>query len=450
MTQRLGGLHDVDPEAAPLPVGTEVITRVDRLVEHVTHDHAGSLADHAVQAVATSARNPDAAPLLSKPRSQGAVGKVIACDLANDTFTVRFVDGKQGTFNRAELLPRKVGLLRYQQRRDNAWHELSPTVVLTALVGSTAWGLADATSDQDHRGVFVLPLPWQTGLVEPPQDLLSEDRTSAHWEVGKAVRQGLRADPNTLEMLFATPTVIDPMGALLIDVRTAMISREIYGAFGRYALAQLDRLQHNQRLAAHRDTTLQWLRAEPGLSIDAAATRLVDAAQIAAPTRRDAIARARDYLKQLYRSLYDQDLLASNEWQALAQFASADPRAFELPRDLRPKNAYNLLRLLDQGIRWLGGEPPTVRVPDELQPTLRAIKRGDLPMTEVMALAQAMTPRLEAARDASPLPMYGDVAAVERALRAIRHESARRFIEQSPDAWGMLASAPPPASYQEK
>ncbi len=442
MTQRLGGLHDVDPDAAPLPVGTEVVTRVDRMVDVALPESTDNTTDADTLDGATATR-------ISKPRSQGAVGKVTVCDVANDTFTVRFVDGKQAVYSRAELLPRKIGLLRYQLRRDHAWHDLSATVVLDALVGSTAWGLADAASDQDHRGVFVLPLPWLTGLVEPPQDILSEDRTTAHWEIGKTMRQGLRADPNTLEMLFAKPTIIDPMGTILLDVRMAMVSREIYGAFGRYALAQLDRLQHNQRLAEHRDTTLQWLRAEPGLTIDAAASRLVDAAQIAAPTRRDAIARARDYLKQLYRSLYDQRLVASNEWQAMAQFARDDPRAFELPRDLRPKNAYNLIRLLDEGIRWLSGEPPTVRVPDELQPILRAIKCGELPMTEVMALAHAMTPRLEAARDASPLPMHGDVAAVEHALRTIRHQSARRFVEQSHDAWGMLASVPPPASYQE-
>jgi hypothetical protein len=65
-----------------------------------------------------------------------------------------------------------------------------------------------------------------------------------------------------------------------------------------------------------------------------------------------------------------------------------------------------------------------------------------------MALARTMTPRLEAARDHSPLPNFGDVAAVERGLRAIRHEAARRFVTQSPDAWGKLASLPTPASYE--
>ena len=145
MTQRLGGLHDVDPDAAPLPVGTEVVTRVDRMVDDAIPESTGNATDAATLDGATATR-------ISKPRSQGAVGKVTACDVANDTFTVRFVDGKHAVYSRAELLPRKIGLLRYQLRRDHAWHDLAATVVLDALVGSTAWGLADADSDQDHRG----------------------------------------------------------------------------------------------------------------------------------------------------------------------------------------------------------------------------------------------------------------------------------------------------------
>ena len=171
MVQRLEGLSDVDPQTTQLPVGTEVVTRVERNID-------------------------------GKMRAQGAVGTVLS-QAVNGHFTIGFIDGKQGIFTRPELLPRKIGLLRYAQRRDSTWHSLANTVVLDALVGSTAWGLADETSDQDHRGVFVLPLPWLTGLVDPPTDLLSEDRTIAHWEVGKAVRQGLPLASAAMQMFLA-------------------------------------------------------------------------------------------------------------------------------------------------------------------------------------------------------------------------------------------------------
>ena len=268
MALRLGGLDELDPTAVPLPPGTEVVTRVDRAV-------GGEL------------------------RPQGATGRVARVD--GERVEVSFVDGRHATYLRAELVPRKLGVLRYAHRREVAWHELRPCVVIDTLVGSRAWGVAHDASDEDRRGVFVLPLPWATGLVDPPLDLVSVDGSQTYWELGKAVRQALRADPNTLEMLFARPEVVDPMGAPLVAMRDGFVSQEIYGSFGRYALSQLDRLEHNQRLAEHRQTVIDWLRDDPALALDAAAERLADAARIAAPSRADAIARARDYHKQLYR-----------------------------------------------------------------------------------------------------------------------------------------------------
>lgn len=154
--------------------------------------------------------------------------------------------------------------------------------------------------------------------------------------------------------------------------------------------------------------------------------------------------RARDYIKQLYRSMYDQGVIAANDWASLRAAAGTN---LELPRDLRPKNAYNLIRLLDTAIRWLGGDPPDVRVSEALRPTLLAIKAGEVPMPDVMALARELTPRLEAARQASPLPVNPDVAAAERVLRAVREEAARRWIARTPGPWGTEAAAPPEATF---
>src|SRR5262245_36676152 len=194
MGNRLGGLADLDPATVPLPTGTEVTTRVDRA-----------------------------------ERPQGASGRVAAID--GDRVDVVFLDGRRATYLRAELTPRKLGVQRYAQRRAAAWDQLRPCVVLDALVGSRAWGVSDEGSDEDHRGVFVLPLPWTTGLVEPPLDLVSLDGSQTYWELGKALRQALRADPNTLEMLFADPEVIDPIAGELVAMRASFLSLEIYGSF---------------------------------------------------------------------------------------------------------------------------------------------------------------------------------------------------------------------------
>ena len=414
---RLGGLADLDPAAVPLPTGTEVVTRVARVVD-------GEL------------------------RPGGAIGRVAALEPAQggDRIEVVFIDGRRASYLRDELTPRKLGVARYAQRRHAAWDQLHACIVIDTLVGSRAWGVADAGSDEDRRGVFVLPAQWTTGLAEPPLDLVSLDGSWTYWELGKVIRQALRADPNTLEMLFAHPAVLDPIAAELVAMRTGFLSLEIYGSFGRYALSQLDRLEHNQRLAEHRATVIGWLRDDPALALDAAAERLADAARVAAPSRGDAVARARDYLKQLYRSLYDQGVIAANDWSSLRAAARTE---LEVPRDLRPKNAYNLIRLLDLAIRWLAGEPPEVAASAAIRPTLIAIKRGELAMSEVVALARELTPRLEAARQTSPLPAHADVGRAERVLRSARDEASRRWLARVPGPWGADAPPPPEARFDD-
>lgn len=419
---RIDALTEVDPLTVPLPHGTEVTTRVDRAVD-------------------------------GRVVPQGAMGRVVAS--GPEGFDVALVGVGTVRYHRSELTPRKVGQVRYARRREAAWEALSRCVVLDAVVGSRTWGLSDATSDTDRRGAFVLPYGWTTGLSEPPTDLVSADGSATYWEAGKTVRQGLRADPNTLEMLYAAAeqgeAVRDPMGRFLVEVRDAFVSVEIHGSFGRYALSQLDRLEQGARLADHRAKVLGWLRNEPTLTLDATAARLADAVKIPAPTAADAHARAKDYIKQLYRSLYDQGLIPDREWVALVRLASSDASlALDTPRELRPKNAYNLLRLIDLSTRWLRGEDRGLRVPDAIRPTLLSIKRGEVEMSEVLAMARAMTPALEAARRESPLPKRPDLSRAEAALRRVREDCARRWAEGTPGPWGRDAPTAPDARWDDE
>ena len=97
MSQRLGGIHDIDPLTVQLPAGTEVTTRVDRL--------AG---DRVV--------------------TRGAVGRVTGLD--GDWVDVDVVGIGPLRFRRDEVTPRKQGLLRYARRREDAWLKLAPCIVL--------------------------------------------------------------------------------------------------------------------------------------------------------------------------------------------------------------------------------------------------------------------------------------------------------------------------------
>lgn len=414
---RIRHLTNLDPQAVALPHGTEVVTRVDRVVGE-------------------------------RRVPQGTVGRIVKID--GEMLDVVVVGVGTLRYARRELSPRRVGQVLYAQRRERAWDALLPCVVLDATVGSKAWGLATDTSDDDRRGVFAHPLPWTLGLVAPPEDLVREDGSATYWAAGKAIRQALRADPNTLEALFVPSALArDPIGEWILEARDAFVSTEIYGSFGRYALGQLRRLEQGMRLAEHRSTVLDWLRADPDLSLDAVAERLARLSPRAAPSEADAVHQAKQYVKQLYRSLFDQGLIEAAELRALAMFARDGAPNLELPRELRPKNAYNLLRLIATAGRWLREGAPSFEVEGDLKARLLAVKHGEVPLGDILAEAEAMTPELEAARDASPLPARPDVARADALLRRIGEEIARRWSERQPGSFGVDAPAPPEVTWSE-
>ena len=58
---------------------------------------------------------------------------------------------------------------------------------------------------------------------------------------------------------------------------------------------------------------LEWLREDPSPSLDEVAGRLAKLSPKASPTEADAVLQAKDYVKQLYRSLYDQGLIKNRD-----------------------------------------------------------------------------------------------------------------------------------------
>ena len=169
-----------------------------------------------------------------------------------------------------------------------------------------------------------------------------------------------------------------------------------------------------------------WLRDDPALELDAAAERLADAR-----TRRGADAGRRDRPRaRLHQAAVSLDVRPGPDRRERLGARCARPRrpSSSCRAICGPKNAYNLIRLLDLAIRWLAGEPPDVRVSDAIRPTLLAIKRGEVPMPDVMALARELTPKLEAARQTSPLPKTAIAARRSRAARRPRGGRARHSV----------------------
>ena len=411
MNTKISSLGGLDPASAPLVHGAEVLTRVDRV-------HGGRVI------------------------AGGTAGRVVG--VSGEAVTVAVVGVGELIYERCQLVLRRAGQARFAARRADAEEALRPCVVLEAIVGSRAWGLASEGSDTDRKGVFVWPFEWTTGLAEAADVVVSPDGSDTYWEIERTIKQLLRADPNTLETLFVSDVrIVDPLGQLLFDAREAFVSRRIYGSFGRYALSQAKKLEQSQRLADHRELLISWLKDED-LTLDQSAIKL--AKSIFDVANEDALHRSRQYIKQLYRSMFDQGLLDANDFASLREFAQTRTAEFDLPRQLRPKNAYNLLRLIACAAGWLRTGRPQMVVQGDLRERLLAIKNQQVPLAQTLAWTKAMAAELEEAHASSPLPEQPDVARAEAVLRAVRAEAARRWFEGAPGPWGADRPAPPEVS----
>jgi hypothetical protein len=405
-------MNDVDPLRVPLPNGTQVSTRIDRVVE-------------------------------GRVVLSGAVGRVVA--QAGDALDVQVVGVGIVRYARDQLRPRNVVQARYAARRAHAWEDLHSCRIVETVVGSRAWGLADEHSDTDLRGVFALPSTFTSGLAEPPRDLTSAGGSETYWEVSKAMRQALRADPNTLEALFLPEArALDEIGEWLLAGRVCFVSREIYGAFGRYALSQISRLEKLQRLTEGAVELLPWMRTQAAPTLELTAARLRAVGGLADDT--DGLHQARETLKTFYRMLHERGRLTEPSFDALLAFARAETGealVLELSRALRPKNAYNLVRLLHTAIIWLRTGEPVFRLEGDVRARLLGIKAGQVSLDAVVAEVQALTPELEAARRETRLPRQPDFRAADALLRRVNLELARRFVAQVPGPFGRDAPTPP-------
>jgi predicted nucleotidyltransferase len=124
-------------------------------------------------------------------------------------------------------------------------------VLLSGIVGSTAYGLAREGSDVDRIGVFVAPTIDVAGLDwhGDRESAVSTKPDSTHHEVGKYLRLALKCNPTITELMWLPGDLIEQVhpfhGARLIDLREAFLSEHaVKAAYGGYARQQASRLRN--------------------------------------------------------------------------------------------------------------------------------------------------------------------------------------------------------------
>ena len=205
-----------------LPVGTQVITRL------------------AITATERTVVLP-----------KGSVGVILSAPSDNlHKYLVKFTDGSEHALRRQDLTIRKM---QHEENMGVApealeYGNLDEYVIYRCLVGSRAYGLSHAESDEDRRGVYLPPARLHWSLWEVPEQLEDSEKDECYWELRKFIILALKANPNILECLY-TPIVeyASDLGQELREMRSRFLSRLVYQTYNGYALGQFKKMEQDLR-----------------------------------------------------------------------------------------------------------------------------------------------------------------------------------------------------------
>ena len=130
---------------------------------------------------------------------------------------------------------------------DTGKPDAPPNVLLSGIVGSTAYGLATEDSDVDRLGVFAAKTERLLGL-HPVQQSVVSCKPDATWhEAGKYAALALKVNPTITELMWLPDDLIETraeLGDALIAIRRRFLSRKaVRNAYLGYATQQFKRLE---------------------------------------------------------------------------------------------------------------------------------------------------------------------------------------------------------------
>lgn len=117
-------------------------------------------------------------------------------------------------------------------------------IILSGIVGSTAYGLNTPESDIDRLGVFVSSTHMFLGLHPPIETHTTVKPDMTLHEVGKFIKLALNVNPTVTELLWLDEYENQTeFGSSLIDIRESFLSKNrVRNAYLGYATQQFQRL----------------------------------------------------------------------------------------------------------------------------------------------------------------------------------------------------------------
>lgn len=137
-------------------------------------------------------------------------------------------------------------------------HALRDWVIYRCVVGSRAYGLEEAGSDVDRRGIFLPPANLHWSLTGVPPQIEFDETQECYWELQKFLTLALKANPSVLECLYS-PCIemATPLAGELLENRSSFLSKRVYQTYNGYVLSQFRKLHARLR----RDGAIKWKQA---------------------------------------------------------------------------------------------------------------------------------------------------------------------------------------------
>ena len=313
----------------------------------------------------------------------GAVGRVVESPVdADHSYRVRFVGGEEAMLRRGELavLSHYQGISgepRPEGSGPLAEHDLHKYVIYRCVVGSRAYGLDNAESDYDRRGVYLPPAEMQWSLFGVPEQLENQETDECYWELQKFLTLALKANPNVLEVLY-TPQVELATGPAeeLLAMREKFLSKLVYQTCNGYVMSQFKKLE----------------QAKMGTGSAAVSP----------------------CLSPFSPSQEDREMGTGADFKQPSQS----------PFPIKWKHAMHLVRLLLSGITVLRERYVPVRVTEHRE-RLIAIRDGLVPWAEVNAWRLELNKQFEQAYTATTLPDRPDYEAANALLVKARRSMVK-------------------------
>lgn len=123
-------------------------------------------------------------------------------------------------------------------------------LIFEAIVGSQSYGTATPLSDEDRKGVYIQPANDILGFKYTPQIELSKD--NVQYEIRRFIELLQTANPTVLELLYSPKDCViskHPAFDLLIENRDKFLTKQCKMSFGGFAIQQIKKSKgHNKKM----------------------------------------------------------------------------------------------------------------------------------------------------------------------------------------------------------